>query len=450
MSSDIKNSMIPDLKKDEYFSKSSILDVRGRLLGDIRSTLGALINGFLPLLVFTALNEVASNLVFVSLMDSAYIIGRGARSVGVVLIIQCISQLTLGSVAGSFVDRWGTRKMATIGTISQTLLTVGLIFSRSVAVIYILAFHLMLARLLIIPARLAVVRRLSSRRRLLGVNTVIEFLTGAGLFLGPSIGAILVLLTQKLLVPPVVAGFLFLGSAVPSLLVNDGINNHHKGGIGQYEHESILTRIRRTWRYIKNRRLIRILLLCRIHSTMLWAAVMPLLTPLSRNFGLAEEGTGVFVAAIGLGNLVGPVFAPVLFKRMKLSLAMLITGLMGPIAAILISLTNKIPIFVALVLVAVISLACAGLKVIVNMAFQRLTPEINHGAMFGAEQTMLGLAWTMALAGVTILMSPIMPGFGLEILFLFVGLGGLVMFFSCWILTRRELQRVSSVEETIR
>lgn len=443
-----QNSMITNFSENKYLSTSNGRGVWARVLRGVHVPLQLLVKGSLPLLVFTALNELASNLVFVSLMESANVVGRGASSVGAVLIIQCIAQLFLGSWAGSFVDRLGTRKAAIIGTTAQALLTIGLILSRSVMVVYILAFHLMLARLLIIPARLALVRRVTSRTRLLGVNTAIEVLTGAGLFLGPSIGAILVLLTQKSVMPPAVAGMIFLVSAVPSLLINPAMVNPYKGGMAQYK--SIFIQMRRTWGFIKKRRLIRLLLICRVHSTMLWAAVMPLLIPLSRKFGLGEEGTGVFVAAIGLGSLIGPVLAPVLFRHMKLSLAMLITGLMAPLATLLVGLVHDAQVIVALILIAVISLACAGLKVIVNTILQRLTPEFELGSVFGAEQTMLGLGWIIALAVVTLLMSPILLGLDLRTLFLFIGVGGLLMFSICWFVSRPELRHVSSVEESIR
>lgn len=95
----------------------------------------------------------------------------------------------------SFVDRLGTRKAATFGTIAQAILTIALVLSRSIVIVSILAFNLMLARL-------ALVRTVSRRTKLLGANTAIEILAGAGLFLGPSIGAILVLVTQKSVMPP--------------------------------------------------------------------------------------------------------------------------------------------------------------------------------------------------------------------------------------------------------
>ena len=107
-------------------------------------------------------------------------------------------------------------------------------------------------------------------------------------------------------------------------------------------------------------------------------------------------------------------------------------------------------VIVALILIAVISLACAGLKVIVNTILQRLTPEFELGSVFGAEQTMLGLGWIIALAVVTLLMSPILLGLDLRTLFLFIGVGGLLMFSICWFVSRPELRHVASVEESIR
>ena len=398
-----------------------------------------LASGSYPLLLFTALNEMASNLVFVSLLETAYIVGRGASSVGAVLIIQSIAQLLLGSGAGVLVDRLGTRKAATIGTISQAGLTVGLIFSRSVPEIYVLAFFLMFARLLIIPARLAIVNRISNRKKLVRVNTALEALIGAGLFLGPAIGAMLILLTHESMVPPMTASLIFLVSALPSLLLKPTADN--ASNVRSTQQRNIFKQMWTTIGFIRNHRMVWLMLLCLVHSTMTLAAMMPLLTPLARKFGFGNEGTSLLIAALGLGNMVGPVLAPALFKRFKISSAMLLTGLASPLAILAIGIVGNIPAVGVLALLAAVTFALVCLRVIVNTVLQRLTPKHQQGRIFGAEQGLLGLGWIISLAVMTGI-STIIPGLDVRVLILFIGGVGLLIMSVCWAISRREIQTV--------
>lgn len=398
-------------------------------------------------LAFTTINELASNLVFVSLLETAYAVGSGGSSVGVVLVIQAGAQLLLGSWAGSLVDRIGIRKAATFGTIAQSSLAIALAFSRSVSIVYFLAFLLMLARLLIIPARLAVVRRVSSRNTLLGVNVALEALVGVGLFFGPSLAAAILLLTNQPLIPPVTAGLLFFVSALPSLFIRSSYSAPRE--LTPVRRTSILVQVRGTWQFIKKHQTVRLMLTCLFHSTMVIAATMPLLTPLSRQLGLGDEGTGVLVAALGFGNLIGPALAPVLRRRVKLSIAMHLTALATPVAVLTIDLTHSLSVVGTVAAIAAGSLACAGLRVIVNTILQRLTPQSRQGSLFGAEQTLLGLGWFLALAVITALLSMVSSATDVRRMILFIGGAGLLMTIGCWAKYRRKFYRICSAAECV-
>jgi MFS family permease len=392
------------------------------------------------LMLFTALNELANNLVYVSLLEKAHVVGGGVASIGVVLIIQSVAQMFMGTWAGSLVDRLGTRRAATLGTISQFGLAVGLIFSQSIVLIYLLAFNLMLARLLIIPARLAFVSQARSRKKLVGANTALEALTGAGLFFGPAIGAALVLLTHRSVVPPFAASLLFLLAALP--LLTAGSATYHARDKGLAEKKSVLKQIRTAWGFIGKHRAFRLVLFCMVHSTMLLAALMPLLTPLSRQFGFGDEGTAVFVAAIGLGHMSGPFLAPLLFKRMKHSFTLLLAGLIPPLAIMLIGGIRNAGMIWILGAISAVSLADSSLRVIVNTILQRLTPGYKQGCVFGSEQTLLGLGWIMSLVAITALVSTMTSRLDVNGLLIFVGGGGLLMIASCWVISRHEIQNI--------
>ncbi len=112
--------------------------------------------GFRLLLLSTILAEIAGNSVYVILMEKAYQLGK-ATAVGGVLLFQAAPQVLLGLWAGSLVDRLGKRRAAILATVVQTALVIGLLHGKTISIVYRLAFLIMLARLMLIPARLALV-----------------------------------------------------------------------------------------------------------------------------------------------------------------------------------------------------------------------------------------------------------------------------------------------------
>lgn len=388
---------------------------------------------FFPLLLSATLAEVAGNMVYVMLMERAYQLGEKVASVGGVLLVQAVVQVVLGGWAGGWVDRLGKRQAALLATLAYAILAIGLVVGQTITTIYLLASLITLSRLVLIPARQALVPHVSSKANLVITNTGLAVVTSVGLFLGPAISVVLTLLTHSFTVPIVVAGLTLLLSALPLLSLRAP-----GADASPTERVDVWREMRAGWRFVRKRNSVWHVILCLMHLTIVMGAVIPLTTPLARHFGLASEGTGIFLSAIGLGGLIGAPLAILLFKRTGPSTALLLTGLFAPTGIFLAGLMNTLG--GALVAVLLASVAAAGLNIVVITVLQRLTPIRIQGSVFGVLQTLLGLAWVGSLATVTGGMAVWPEEMGAPRLLQWIGGVGFLMALSCWLRYRREIQ----------
>lgn len=269
--------------KDGYLSGltkfSDVPGVGPRNISDL------FLNDKSPLFISTAISEIAGNMVYVALVEKVYEQGTGATSVGGVLIIQAITQMVLGTWAGSLTDFLGINKANILGIMSQALLAIGLALSPSIELTYLIAVLIMLARLIVIPARTTVVKQLSTKDNLLKVNTAQSVFTGIGFFLGPAITAALVLKIRDV-------RFILYGASIVLFLVAlipldredqwEATNTIQKKRA--WEQMSSL------WGFIAHHRPIWTTLMCLIISIMTTGAISPLLPSLARNSDWEPKG----------------------------------------------------------------------------------------------------------------------------------------------------------------
>lgn len=414
---------------------SQVLGATISALSDRRQNLAPMgqARGASLLLISTAFSEAASNVVYVVLVERVYQLANGATAIGIVLILQAAAQVIFGSWAGGIADQWGFRKAAGIAALITAPLLLALEFAQNILFIYILAFLLMLARLLLIPARFGLVAQLSDKSRLAEANTAILILAGTGSFVGPAIAAALLLATNDFGLPLLVAGAGWILSIPPLAM----IRVEPKIPVAA-RRLSFFDEIQTGWHLIRKRITIRQVLACLILVALILGAITPLITPLSRQLGLGSEGTGALFSALGFGYLIGPVIATALFKRIRLSTALLIAGLLAPIGLVLVGALQ--PLMGVLVAIALISAAGAGVNVIVTTISQRLTPPDHRGSVLGTEQTLIGLAWIVSLGAITGLTAVWNTESNVRSLFLILGSLGFISILSCWIWNKRPIQ----------
>ena len=396
--------------------------------------------GILLLLISAAFAEVASNIVFVVLVERAYQLGNGAAAIGIVLILQATAQVIFGSWAGGIADQWGFRKAASMAALFTIPLILTLALAQDILFVYTLAFLFMLARLLLFPARFGLVAQLSDKSRLAEANTAILIIAGAGSFVGPAIAAAFLLASSEYGLPLLVAAAGWLLSVPPLIMIRV------KPEMPVADRRaSFFDEIQTGWRLIRKRITISQVLACLILAALFLGAITPLFTPLSRQLGLGPEGTGIFFSALGFGYLVGPVIATALFKRIRLSTALLSAGLLAPIGLVLIgTLENLMGVLIA---IALVSAAGAGVNVIVTTVTQRLTPAYHRGSVLGTQQTLIGMAWILSLGVVTGLTTVWNAESNVRLLFLIIGSVGFISIFSCWLWNKRPIRAACALCE---
>jgi MFS family permease len=385
------------------------------------------------LLISTAFSEVASNVLYVVLIERAYQLGNGAAAIGIVLILQAAAQVIFGSWGGGIADHWGFRKAASMAALLTIPLILALAFAQNILLVFIIAFLFMLAKLLLVPARLGLIAQLSAKSRLAEANTAILILAGGGSFVGPAIAAALSVATNDFGLPLLVAGVGWFLSVPPLVMIRA------KSEIPVAARRlSFFDEIRAGWRLIRKRITISQVMVCLIFAALFLGAITPLFTPLSRQLGLGSEGTGIFFSALGFGYLVGPLIATVLFRRIRLSTALLIAGLLAPIGLVLIgTLKNLVGVLIA---IALVSAAGSGVNVIVTTITQRLTPPDQRGSVLGTEQTLIGMAWIVSLGAITGLTTVWNAESNVRLLFLILGCVGLISILSCWLWNKRPIR----------
>jgi predicted MFS family arabinose efflux permease len=342
--------------------KTILVDEEIQVLPEISDTLESASTGkrtlddlktknLVSLLFSTVTAELAGNVVYVMLMERAFASEGSGAGVGLVLVIQ--------SWAGMLTDRVGTRKASIVGLIAQAILAFGLTSARSIWTISGLAFFITLTRSFILPARLALITRVSDRAGFVKANIAISALTGLGLFLGPALAAALALISKNSTVPLLVAAVLLLSSSLPIITI---FPEPPRAKVAL--RVSIFAEMRQIWQFLTKHRPLWQILICFSFSTMTFGAIVPLLTPLARQFEFGSEGSGILVAALGFGWTVGPLLASALFKWRNITGALLITGILTPLTALTIAFIPNIS--GVLIALATSSIAGAALNVMVT------------------------------------------------------------------------------------
>ncbi len=384
------------------------------------------------LLLSTALFEVGGNMVYVMLMERTFALG-GPAGIGVFLLLQAAAQLLLGSLVGSFTNKLGTRRSEIFGLLALASLALGLALTDLLGIVYLLALLVTIARLFVVTSRLPLLSQLSTRDRYLRGNSAISVLEGIGLFVGPSLAAGLLLLRADFRLPLVVASGMFALSAIP--LLRWPISDWRPRTMPA---AAVLTDIKAGWRHIVHTRPIWEVLVCLAISSLAFGAIMPMLPSLARQVGLAMEGSGILVAAIGLGWTFGPLSAGRLVGRLSYTKALLVAGLTTPMAVLAIGYPSS----VQAVVVALVAASFAGgcLYVVVITVVQRLTPRALQSSIMGTEQALSAVIWILSAGAVTLATAIAPASADPRWLFIPTGVLGSIAVLACWSFGRRSLQ----------
>lgn len=144
---------------------------------------------FVVLWLSEALSLVGDRLIMVALVTLVYDRTGSASVVGLLMLLKAVPALTLGSLAGVFVDRWNRKWIMVIANLLQGLLVFLLPLSPGIAFIFVIYFAMSIVNQFFIPARSATIPDLVAPEALLTANSLFAISFVAAMAIGPAIGS---------------------------------------------------------------------------------------------------------------------------------------------------------------------------------------------------------------------------------------------------------------------
>jgi MFS family permease len=366
----------------------------GRVLGPIRATIGAareaLSNdGIRRLELVWAIGIAADAALLVVLLVQVYT-QDGVVAAGVLGAVRMGPAVIAGMLAGTVVRRFGARRVLLTLGLMRTLAAAGCAVAIAVAlptaVLYLLAIVVAIAGAPVRPAAGTLMPGLArSPSELVAANMAWGTGEGLGTFLGPFVAGLLIAAGQPAVAAAVVAAA-FLGTA----LIVVGLRFEHSmdavGGARQGAGTGLVEGLR----VLRRRKVLRWSMLGIYGQVVTRGLLNPLLVVASIELlGMGEGGVGLLTAALGLGGLVGAVFALAAARpdRLILNQSAALAYWGAPIAVIGLVADPA----VALLAMLVTGLANAMFDVVVFTIFQRGASNQERAAVFSVFEGIAGL-----------------------------------------------------------
>jgi predicted MFS family arabinose efflux permease len=189
-------------------------------------------------------------------------------------------------------------------------------------------------------------------------------------------------------------------------------------------------------RYLKKNRLLLNALLQLTTLYCVFAALMVLTIRLAADFGLKEKQFGFFLAAAGVGMVLGAGILGHWGEKLNQKPLPLIGFLLMALVLGVFSFTHNL--LLAFALCALLGIGAAFIGVPMQTLIQQQTPPTMHGKVFGFQNHAVNIALSVPLA----ITGPVTDALGLRIVL--VGMSVVVVFVGVWAWhnTRRVLRNV--------
>ncbi len=148
--------------------------------------------------------------------------GGSAFAVAGIMIAKILPALMLSSVVGVFVDRFDRRKLMIAADVARALLTIGLLFTDSLMLIYVVVFLMEVASLVFMPAKNALIPHLVEPDDLATANGLSYTTQQASMLIGLTMSGALLAAFEAVVRWVLQSGFpfvdLLVGPFAPALL----------------------------------------------------------------------------------------------------------------------------------------------------------------------------------------------------------------------------------------
>ncbi|GAA6620350.1 MFS transporter [Scytonema sp. NUACC26] len=346
--------------------------------------------------------------------------------------------ILFGSAGGIFVDRF-PKKLVLIGSDVVRGLMILLIpfLPREFLLLLIITFAISTVTQFFAPAEQAAIPLLVHRQNLMAANALFSSTMMGAMIVGFAIGEPMLSFAKTFLGAQygqelVVCGLYLLSGALMQPI-------HLKDYKPTGEKEKFIhpwADFKSGLRYLKTNRLVLNAMLQLVGLYCVFAALTVLAIRLAADFGLQEKQFGFFLAAAGVGIVLGAAILGHWCNKLHGKPLPLMGFLM--MALVLGMLTFTKSLVLALGLCAVLGIGAALIGVPMQTLIQQHTPSAMHGKVFGFQNHAVNIALSAPLA----ITGPIVDRLGLQVTLL--GMSVLVAAVGIWTWqnTRRVLQDV--------
>lgn len=354
------------------------------------------------------------------------------------MVVFTIPAILFGSAGGIFVDRL-PKKLIMIGSdIVRGLLTLCLPFlPREFLILLILAFAISSVTQFFAPAEQAAIPLLVKRENLLAANALFSSTMMGALIVGFAIGEPILSLAKSWLGETYGQELVVGGLYILSALIMQPIKfTEHVNQKEQWSNAHPWAEFTESIRYLKKNRLVLNAMLQLTTLYCVFAALTVLTIQLAEEFGLKEKQFGFFLAAAGVGMVLGAGILGHWGEKFHGKPLPLIGFLLIALVLGVFTFTHNLAL--ALCLCAVLGIGAALIGVPMQTVIQQQTPPNMHGKVFGFQNHAVNIALSVPLA----ITGPLTDELGLRTVLMTMSVVVVVVGFWAWKNTRRVLQDV--------
>ncbi|WP_315788142.1 MFS transporter [Fischerella sp. JS2] len=349
-----------------------------------------------------------------------------------------VPAILFGSAGGVFVDRF-PKKLIMVGSdVVRGLLTLLIPFlPREFLILLILTFAISTVTQFFAPAEQAVIPLLVRRENLMAANALFSSTMMGALIVGFAIGEPMLSWAKNSLGPDygqeLIVAVLYMSSAGMMQPINFK-DNRTTGDQEATIHP--WADFKQGLRYLKRNRLVLNAMLQLVTLYCVFAALVVLAIQLAAEFGLKEKQFGFFLAAAGVGMVIGAAILGHWGDKFHHKPLPLIGFLMMAVVLGTFTFVNQLSL--ALILCAVLGIGAALIGVPMQTLIQQQTPPSMLGKVFGFQNHAINIALSAPLA----ITGPITDALGLRSVL--VGMSVIVAVIGVWAWqnTRKVLQDV--------
>ncbi|MBD2499927.1 MFS transporter [Anabaena azotica] len=411
----------------------------------VNNGFGALLKnrGFMLLWIGQLVSQLADKVFFVLMIALLEVYppppGVAQNSMySTLMVVFTIPAILFGSAGGIFVDRL-PKKLIMVGSdIVRGLLTLCLpLLPREFVILLILAFAISSVTQFFAPAEQAAIPLLVKRENLLAANALFSSTMMGALIVGFAIGEPILSWAKSLMGETygqeLVVGGLYILSALIMQPIKFTEQENQKE---QWSNAHPWAEFTESIRYLKKNRLVLNAMLQLTTLYCVFAALTVLTIQLAEEFGLKEKQFGFFLAAAGVGMVLGAGILGHWGENFHGKPLPLIGFLLIALVLGVFTFTHNLAL--ALGLCAVLGIGAALIGVPMQTVIQQQTPPNMHGKVFGFQNHAVNIALSAPLA----ITGPLTDALGLRTVLTTMSVVVVVVGVWAWKNTRRVLQDV--------